>query len=428
MIDGEWRNSPIECAEDSTRRMALQLTYRQRRWLDALIILGTIATAFVVVGFVGTLFFSFGDIVLVFFLAWLLAFILSPLVSALVRKIPRLPRVAAVVLVYAVLLGTLVVLAVLVANAIASSITDFIRSVPLLRDQLPALLAPWQERLGALGLGQVNLVAQATAFLDNIAGYANELVGPLQQLAVASLGILGNLLVVLILSLYMVADHDRILSFLFRLVPPAYAKEARLLESSIGSSFGGFLRGQAVMGIAYGLFAAAVSGVLGLDYLPATSALAGVLMAIPFFGPFLAWAPPVLAAIVLRPETTLPTLIAMIGGWFVVMNIVQPRLMQHAVGIHPIVVMGSVLLGSKIGGIAGAIFGIPIAAVISAFFFHYLAQARSAAPVKQRAARRLETREGRSVRVPREPSPGLDPDVVDEPEDPLSRSPSGVQP
>jgi len=168
--------------------------------------------------------------------------------------------------------------------------------------------------------------------------------------------------------------------------------------------------------------------VLGLDYLPATSALAGVLMAIPFFGPFLAWAPPVLAAIVLRPETTLPTLIAMIGGWFVVMNIVQPRLMQHAVGIHPIVVMGSVLLGSKIGGIAGAIFGIPIAAVISAFFFHYLAQARSAAPVKQRAARRLETREGRSVRVPREPSPGLDPDVVDEPEDPLSRSPSGVQP
>ena len=92
MIDGEWRNSPIECAEDSTRRMALQLTYRQRRWLDALIILGTIATAFVVVGFVGTLFFSFGDIVLVFFLAWLLAFILSPIVSALVRKIPRLPR------------------------------------------------------------------------------------------------------------------------------------------------------------------------------------------------------------------------------------------------------------------------------------------------------------------------------------------------
>src|SRR5256885_13314125 len=93
--------------------MAFSLTERQRRWLDALLILATLAAAFVVIGFVQDLFFSFGDIVLVFFLAWLLAFILSPIVSALVRMVPRLPPVAAVVLVYAVLLGTLVVLAVL---------------------------------------------------------------------------------------------------------------------------------------------------------------------------------------------------------------------------------------------------------------------------------------------------------------------------
>ena len=59
-------------------------------------------------------------------------------------------------------------------------------------------------------------------------------------------------------------------------------------------------------------------------------------------------------------------------GWLIVMNVLQPRLMQEAVGIHPIVVLGSVLIGSKIAGITGAIFGIPIAAVLSAFFFHFL--------------------------------------------------------
>src|SRR2546422_4696000 len=104
----------------------------------------------------------------------------------------------------------------------------------------------------------------------------------------------------------MVADRDRILSFLFRLVPPGYAEESRLLETSVARSFGGFLRGQALMGAVYGLLAAIVSGIFGLDYLPATSALAGVLMAIPFFGPFVAWAPPVFVAIVLRPEGTPP--------------------------------------------------------------------------------------------------------------------------
>jgi predicted PurR-regulated permease PerM len=393
--------------------MAFSLTERQRRWLDALLVLATIATAFVVIGFFQDLFFSFGDIVLVFFLAWLLAFILSPIVAALVRAIPRLPRVVAVVVVYAALLGALVLLAVLVANAIASSTSDFIRNVPQLRDQLPSILAPWQDRLRSIGLGQVDLFAQANAFLDNVASYANELVGPLQQLAVASLGVIGNLLLVLILSLYMVADRDRILSFLFRLVPPGYAEESRLLETTVARSFGGFLRGQAVMGAVYGLLAAVVSGIFGLDYLPATSALSGVLMAIPFFGPFVAWAPPVLVAMLLRPEVLLPTLICMAVGWFIVMNVLQPRLMEQAVGIHPIVVVASVLIGSKIGGIAGAIFGIPIAAVVSAFFFHFLGQVRASGPVTRRAAERVAAREGREVRVPREPSPGVDPDVED---------------
>jgi predicted PurR-regulated permease PerM len=99
-------------------------------------------------------------------------------------------------------------------------------------------------------------------------------------------------------------------------------------------------------------------------------------------------------------------------GWLVVMNVLQPRLMQEAVGIHPIVVLGSVLIGSKIAGITGAIFGIPIAAVISAFFFHFLVISREPSPVATRAAKRIEEREGRTVRIPREPAPGIDPDVI----------------
>jgi hypothetical protein len=98
-------------------------------------------------------------------------------------------------------------------------------------------------------------------------------------------------------------------------------------------------------------------------------------------------------------------------GWFIVMNVLQPRLMEETVGIHPIVFLGSVLVGSKVAGITGAIFGIPIAAVLSAFFFYYLGQTRESGPVAERAARRIEAREGRPVRIPREPSPGVDADV-----------------
>ena len=388
------------------------VTERQRRWLTAVLILGTLVLAIVLVSLVGSIFFAFGDIVLVFFLAWLLAFILSPVVAGLTRLLPFLPRVGAVVLVYAALVGVMVLAVVLIAGALAQSIADFVASVPTLREDLPRLLAPWQERLNGLGLGQINLLDQATSFIDNIADYAVQLAGPLQQLAVASLGAMGNLLIVFILSLYMVIDRVAILSFLFRIAPPAYTEEARLLERSIARSFGGFLRGQAILGVVYAAVALFTSAFLGIPYLAVTTAVAGVLMAIPFFGPFIAWIPPVIVALLTPGDHALPAFILMAIGWLVVMNALQPRLMQEAVGIHPIVVLGSVLIGSKIAGITGAIFGIPIAAVVSAFFFHFLKVSREPSPVATRAARRIEEREGRPVRVPREPAPGIDPDVT----------------
>ena len=403
--------------------MAFQVTDRQRRWFNALLIMGTVVVAIILVGYLGSIFFYFGDVILVFFLAWLLAFILSPMVGVLVRRVPNLPRTAATVLVYGILLGLILVVAVTVANTLAKSISDFISNIPDLRDRLPSILAPWQARLDALGLDQVDLAAEAGAFLSNVNRYASELVGPLQQIAIASLGALGNLLIVVILSLYMVVDRDRILSFLFRMVPPEYADEAELLERSVAQSFGGFLRGQVVMGFVYGGVAATTSIVLGLDFIPVTSAASGILMAIPFFGPFLAWLPPVLAAILFKPEATVPAFIAMGVGWMIVMNVVQPRVMQQAVGIHPIVVLGSVLIGSKIAGVTGAVFGIPVAAVLSAFFFHYFGRATDKSAVTTRAARRLAERQGRSVRVPRPPGPPLD---IAPPEPPVEVAPRAV--
>jgi predicted PurR-regulated permease PerM len=389
----------------------LSLSDRQQRWLFAVLVLGAIVLAMVAISIAASVFFAFGDVILVFFLAWLLAFILSPVVAGLIRLIPVLPRVGAVVLVYAALVGAIVLVVVLVAGALAQSITAFVGGVPTLRGQLPEILAPWQQRLNALGLDQVNVVSQAQSFLDNLASYAAELAGPVQQLAVASLGALGNLLIVLILSLYMVVDRDAILSFFFRIVPPMWKTEARLLEVSVGRSFGGFLRGQAILGVIYAAVAAATSAIVGLPYLAVTTAAAGVLMAIPFFGPFVAWAPPVIVALLTPGDRALLAFILMGIGWLVVMNALQPRLMQEAVGIHPIVVLGSVLIGSKIAGVTGAIFGIPIAAVLSAFFFHYLVLTREPSPVTTRAARRVEEREGRKVRIPTEPVPGIDPDV-----------------
>ena len=105
---------------------------------------------------------------------------------------------------------------VVAAGALATSITQFAASIPDIRTNLPTMLAPWQQWLDSIGLGQIDLVAQAEAALANLDDIAAALVAPLQQIAVASLGVVGTLLIVFFLSIYMVLDRDDILAFLFR--------------------------------------------------------------------------------------------------------------------------------------------------------------------------------------------------------------------
>ncbi len=386
------------------------LTERQRRLIDTVLVLAVIALGFVVLGDAANLFYSFGDILLLFFLAWLLSFALLPLISMVTRLLPWMPQAGAVIIVYLAIVVVLLSVLVQASATLATSINEFLQNASRFNEQLTSLLTNVQERLAALGFA-VNLADQAPQIVDNLQKWALELVGPLQSLAVASVGVIGNILILVILSIYIAVDREAISAFLYRLVPPGFATEARLLQTSVSRSFGGFLRGQAIMGFTFGLITAVVNVVFGLPYAAVTTVAAGMLHAVPFFGPFVSWAPPVAVALLLEPSATIPVLIVMAIAWMLSMNVLQPRLMAGAVGIHPIVVLASVVIGSKIAGFAGAIFGIPIAAVLSAFFFHWFGRSREGGTVADRATRRLAAREGRAVRQPVEPVPGVDADV-----------------
>jgi predicted PurR-regulated permease PerM len=397
--------------------MPFELTDRQRRLIDAALVLAVVALAFIVIGDLASLFYAFGDVLLLFFLAWLLAFALLPLINGVARLIPRIPQVLAVTIVYLAIVGLLLGVIVQISANLATSIAQFIQDAPQFEDQLRNVLRETQERLVGLGF-QVDLVGQAPIIVENLQRWASELVGPLQALALASIGVFGNILILVILSIYIAIDRTAILAFLYRLVPPGYVTEARLLQDSVARSFGGFIRGQVIMGVVFGLFTLVVNIVFGLEYVAVTTVAAGVLQAVPFFGPFVSWVPPVAIALLMQPDVVVPVLVVMGVAWFVTMNIISPRLMAGTVGIHPIVVLGSVVIGAKIAGIAGAIFGIPIAAVVSAFFFHWLGRSRESGSVADRATQRLSAREGRFVRRPREPVPGVDEDVDDAPSPP----------
>ena len=132
--------------------MGFELTPRERRWLDVVLFLAAVTLAFVVLGYLGEPPAAFGDLILVFFLAWLLAFILSPVVAR-VASIPFLSRQGAVVIVYILLFGGLVDPRRGGGGRAGQLDHRLHRERPDPAEDLPGILAPWQGGSTGSGLG-----------------------------------------------------------------------------------------------------------------------------------------------------------------------------------------------------------------------------------------------------------------------------------
>lgn len=369
------------------------LTGGDRRALRALIYLSVTAMAFVVVWFLAQLVSIFSDILGIFFLAWLLAFLVDPIATRLVRAIRWMPRHVAVLVVFGLLFTIMIGVLLLLTGALASSISDLSRSLPQLRAELPRILAPVQRIVNELGLDRLDLAQGSVDLLDQFSRSTDQWLEPIRDAAVASVTAFGTFSLIVFLALYMAADGAQLRTAVLRLIPGRFAGDIELLESSVARSFGGFVRGQVLLGIVYGAFAGLTTILLGLPYLPLIAVIVGLLHAIPFFGPFVSWVPPVLVAVLYRPDAIGPSIAIMAIGMLVTMNVLQPRLMGSAVGLNPVAVLASVLIGARLYGALGAIFAVPVVAVIAAVIAHWT---RSRIRPEVSAAAALEASEAAS--------------------------------
>ena len=218
-------------SDDRPAATDTSITGRHPRLVYAILILAVVALALYISTYIGTFFFGFGDVILVFFLAWLIAFMVTPIAGLLIRAIPFVGRAVAVVVVYVILVAVAVFVIVYLADLLARSVTSFLANAPAFQADLPTILAPLQDRLHAIGLN-INVVAIATGILVWAQANATNILAVLQDVAFASLGVVGNLVIVFVLSVYIAVDRDHVVSFLYRVVPPRFSEEARLFQTS----------------------------------------------------------------------------------------------------------------------------------------------------------------------------------------------------
>jgi predicted PurR-regulated permease PerM len=178
---------------------------------------------------------------------------------------------------------------------------------------------------------------------------------------------------VLILSFYMMLDGDRLVERWIKRLPPAWLPDIRLLQRHIDTVFGGFMRAQLIIGTVYGALTWVSLAIVRLPNALIFAFLAGLLMLIPFIGPFVAVIPPMLVVVLQSPQDAVVrnliiVVIVLVVAQQITMQIVAPRVMSAQVGLHPLLLFAALLVGAKEGGVWGALFAGPVAAVLVAMF------------------------------------------------------------
>jgi predicted PurR-regulated permease PerM len=336
---------------------------RDRWWRGVFIVLATIYVALLLAALLVDILGGFTRILLILFVAWLLAFVLSPVVRWITERL-GLGRGAAIGVVFAATLIGSGFLLFYAASALGADLAKMTADFPLTRARIEGSLGEWSELLsfGNFQPDLVELYRDAEAALVASAGSV------LGEVPEVTLGVLGSLVLVVILSLYMLADSSGIIAKFERIVPSRYAAEVEILERTVSTAFGGFLRAQVILAAIQTALTIVAVVLLELPYgflIVSTSALA---MLIPFFGPPLALVPPIVATAIFNPGWVIVVAVILLVVQTLLVNYVQPRLMREALGMHPILVLVGLLVGSQIAGLWGALFGIPILAVLNVFF------------------------------------------------------------
>jgi predicted PurR-regulated permease PerM len=298
-------------------------------------------------------------------LSCVIAYAVTPLVSLLSRWLPRFLSIAVTyVAAFAILGGAIA----LIVNTASSQITALVAHLPTYEQQFKHIEPQIIGKLRAFGVTQAKvnqLQQQITTYLQNIGTKAaTDSVGIISGVV----GGLVDLVLILILSVYLTANGPKIAQRLRRETPGSQRWRTALLIAIVNQVVGGYIRGTVTLAALIGILVGAGLYALGVPYAILLGVLAFFMEFIPIIGVFISGSVSVLIALFKGWLLAIIVLVYFVFVHVIEGDLVGPRIMGKAVGIHPATALIALLAGTELFGFWGALFGAPIAGLIQAIW------------------------------------------------------------
>jgi predicted PurR-regulated permease PerM len=306
------------------------------------------------------------DALLPFVAGMAIAYLLDPPTDRLERLgLPRWLATTLVLLSFALVLALALLLLVPLVQAQAAQLVDVL---PAMAEWLRESALPWAERLlRRLPPDDLaRLRAGAEQYAGEVVSWFGRVVRGVLTGGLALFDVLSVALVTPIVAFYLLRDWDPMVRAVEGWLPRHH--RAVILEQveEVDRTLSGFVRGQATVCAALGLFYAVALTAVGLNFGLVIGLVAGLLSFVPFVGSLVGFAGSVGIALFQYDDWGMVALVAgvFVFGQAVEGNVLTPRFVGGRVGLHPVWVMFALLAGGSLFGFLGVLLAVPVAAVI----------------------------------------------------------------
>ena len=311
------------------------------------------------------------DILTPFILAAIFAYVFNPIVNFASDHI-KLPRALSIFIIYILIIAGIVVLGNIIVGQVlheskelshfTSDVTDVAKKQI---DLLPSWLKPEVENItSSLDLGK------------------SQFLSPSSLISIFPRAFSGivNVLIFLFSAFYFLKEGRKIFDRFLRFVPGEYRIEVEILMRKINNVFGGYLRGILLLMFVVFVLTYIALTILGVKFALILAIFAGFAEIVPFIGPITAGA---VASLVVFLNGTSNFPLSPIQGAIVIAVVyfliqqfqsyfVSPYVMGKMVGLHPVVILFSVIAGEHLLGPMGFVLAVPVAATIKILLQFYL--------------------------------------------------------
>lgn len=306
------------------------------------------------------------DVLLIVFIALVLAAAIDPAVTAMAKR--GVPRGFGVAILYVLLFGFTTLVVGLFIPVIVSQLEQLGKSLPSLYEQAFKYFHSFQDTTLLNGL-EKGLQSVSSSLANATSGIFTQVF--------SFFGGVFSFFGVLVITFYLSMEEKGMKRLAVDIAPEKYRSYLTLLFSRIEERLGKWLRGQLLLGFIIFLMTWIGLQILGVKYALVLALIAGITELIPAVGPFIGAIPAVIVAF-----SQNPTLGLWVMGLYIIIqqfenHLIVPKVMSSSTGLNPVLVIISLLIGAKVAGVVGVILAIPTALMIMSFFEDFVQERRS---------------------------------------------------